>query len=56
MKWNEDMIPLIFLAIGDQEFLKRKSFILILSANSCEKDNETIFGKNSKHFVFIICL
>ncbi len=54
MKWNEDMIPLIFLSIGDQEFLKRKSLILILGANSCEKDNETIFGK-ILIILFIFC-
>jgi hypothetical protein len=44
MKWNEDMIPLIFLAIGDQEFLIRKNLTLVMSANTTEKDNELILG------------
>lgn len=44
MKWNEDMFPLIFLAIGDQEFLAKKNLILVLSANSVEKDNEMMIG------------
>lgn len=45
MKWNEDMIPLIFLALGDQDFLARKNLFLVMSANINEKESEMILGK-----------
>ena len=42
--WREDMIPIIFISIGEKEFLRGKKLILSVLLEEKDKNTEIMIG------------